>query len=112
MSDQQRGELLAAAAGPCGSPVVTPADRDPLASVLTEVAKFDELAAEGLGWEINTAREYVETLIALEAGAEIAVSDDADLTSTFPWRGRPVVRPAEFAQGSTSCAVSNVSETR
>lgn len=96
--------------------------------VLTNVARV-LVAADGLGWEIDPAREYVETLIdiaeasggavlhpsmrvddcpewednrilelALEAGADIVVSDDAGLTAMSPWRGRPVVRPAEFAQ--------------
>ncbi len=34
--------------------------------------------------------------LALAAGADLIVSDDADLTSLSPWRGIPVLRPREF----------------
>ena len=34
--------------------------------------------------------------LALAANADLIVSDDADLTGLSPWRGIPVVRPAEF----------------
>lgn len=34
--------------------------------------------------------------LAAEVGALLIVSDDADLTSTSPWRGTPILRPREF----------------
>ncbi|MDQ3343527.1 MAG: putative toxin-antitoxin system toxin component, PIN family, partial [Actinomycetota bacterium] len=43
-------------------------------------------------WEDNRILE-----LALASEADIIVSDDTDLTAMSPWRGRPVVRPAEFA---------------
>lgn len=96
--------------------------------VLTNVARV-LVASEGLSWQVDPVREYVETVIdiaeasggavvqpsvrlddcpdwednrilelALEANADIVVSDDTDLTAMSPWRGRPVVRTAEFAR--------------
>ena len=35
--------------------------------------------------------------LALDTGAILVVSNDADLTSMSPWRGIPVLRPREFA---------------
>ena len=35
--------------------------------------------------------------LAAEVGALILVSDDTDRTSMSPWRGIPILRPAEFA---------------
>jgi predicted nucleic acid-binding protein len=35
--------------------------------------------------------------LAVEVGALLVVSDDADLTSMSPWRGTPILRPREFA---------------
>ena len=34
--------------------------------------------------------------LALAAGADLIVSDDADLTMLSPWRGIPIVSPREF----------------
>ena len=34
--------------------------------------------------------------LALACDADLIVSDDAHLTELSPWRGRPVLRPAEF----------------
>lgn len=34
--------------------------------------------------------------LAVEVGALLVVSDDADLTSMSPWRGTPILRPREF----------------
>ena len=36
--------------------------------------------------------------LALDADAEIIVSNDTDLTSMSPWRGRPIMTPREFVQ--------------
>jgi predicted nucleic acid-binding protein len=35
--------------------------------------------------------------LALECDADLIVSDDEHLTSMSPWRGRPILRPREFA---------------
>ena len=35
--------------------------------------------------------------LATDVGALLVVSDDTDLTSMSPWRGTPILRPAEFA---------------
>ena len=35
--------------------------------------------------------------LASAVGAFIIVSADADLTSMSPWRGRPIIEPAQFA---------------
>jgi predicted nucleic acid-binding protein len=35
--------------------------------------------------------------LAVEVGALVIVSDDADLTSMSPWRGTPILGPREFA---------------
>lgn len=35
--------------------------------------------------------------LAVEVGALLVVSDDADLTLMSPWRGTPILRPREFA---------------
>jgi predicted nucleic acid-binding protein len=44
------------------------------------------------GWEDNRVLD-----LALAVGAFLVVSADADLTTRSPWRGRPVVEPAQFA---------------
>jgi predicted nucleic acid-binding protein len=43
-------------------------------------------------WEDNRILD-----LAVEVGAFIVVSADVDLTSMSPWRGRPVIEPAQFA---------------
>lgn len=96
--------------------------------VLTNLVRV-LVSDDGLGWEAEPAREYVETVVdiavasgggvvdpvssvddcgdwednrilelALDAPADIIVSDDGDLTSMSPWRGRPIVRPGEFVK--------------
>ena len=36
--------------------------------------------------------------LAVDAHAEFIVSNDTDLTSMSPWRGRPIMTPCEFVQ--------------
>lgn len=36
--------------------------------------------------------------LALAVDADLIVSDDADLTSLSPWRGRPIIRPHDFVR--------------
>lgn len=43
-------------------------------------------------WEDNRILD-----LALAAGAFLVVSEDNDLTSMSPWRGRPIIEPREFA---------------
>jgi predicted nucleic acid-binding protein len=43
-------------------------------------------------WEDNRILD-----LALETGALMVVSADADLTAMSPWRGRPVIEPSQFA---------------
>jgi predicted nucleic acid-binding protein len=43
-------------------------------------------------WEDNRVLDLV-----LAVGAHLVVSADADLTTMSPWRGRPVIEPAQFA---------------
>jgi predicted nucleic acid-binding protein len=43
-------------------------------------------------WEDNRILD-----LAAAAGAFLIVSADVDLTSMSPWRGRPVIEPAQFA---------------
>jgi hypothetical protein len=43
-------------------------------------------------WENNRILD-----LALEAGAFLIVSADADLTTMSPWRGRPIIEPKQFA---------------
>ncbi|MBK6871342.1 MAG: hypothetical protein IPK24_18930 [Kineosporiaceae bacterium] len=43
-------------------------------------------------WEDNRVLDLV-----LAVGAHLVVSADADLTTMSPWRGRPVLEPAQFA---------------
>lgn len=43
-------------------------------------------------WEDNRILD-----LALATGAFLVVSEDADLTSMSPWRGRPIVEPRQFA---------------
>jgi predicted nucleic acid-binding protein len=48
--------------------------------------------SDGADYEDNRILE-----LALAAGAVLIVSDDSDLWEMSPWRGIPIVRPAEFA---------------
>ena len=43
------------------------------------------------GWEDNRILD-----LALEVGAFMIVSGDADLTSMSPWRSRPIIEPRQF----------------
>jgi predicted nucleic acid-binding protein len=43
-------------------------------------------------WEDNRILD-----LALAVGAFLIVSEDVDLTSMSPWRGRPIVAPRQFA---------------
>ena len=36
--------------------------------------------------------------LALDAHAELIVSNDTDLTSMSPWRGKPIMTPSQFAR--------------
>ncbi len=36
--------------------------------------------------------------LALAVDADLIVSDDADLTTLSPWRGRPIIRPHQFVR--------------
>ncbi|MCL2454744.1 MAG: hypothetical protein FWD18_05510 [Micrococcales bacterium] len=36
--------------------------------------------------------------LALAVDADLVVSDDTDLTTLSPWRGRPIIRPHEFVR--------------
>lgn len=44
-------------------------------------------------WEDNLVLDLVA-----EVGAFLLVSEDADLTSMSPWRGRPIIRARQFAE--------------
>jgi predicted nucleic acid-binding protein len=49
---------------------------------------------------VSDCNDYEDNRIlelALASGAVLVVSDDADLLEMSPWRGIPVIRPAEFA---------------
>lgn len=50
--------------------------------------------------QVHDCADFEDNLIldlAVEVGALLVVSDDADLTSMSPWRGTPILRPREFA---------------
>jgi predicted nucleic acid-binding protein len=90
--------------------------------ILENVVAVLTNASEGFGWEMEMAEEYVDVLwdiaeaeprervndcsdyedsrileLALECDADLIVSDDEHLVGMSPWRGRPIVRPREFA---------------
>lgn len=49
---------------------------------------------------VHDCADHVDNLIldlAADVGALLIVSDDTDLTSMSPWRGTPILRPAQFA---------------
>lgn len=49
---------------------------------------------------VHDCADHEDNLIldlAAAVGALLIISDDTDLTATSPWRGTPVLRPAEFA---------------
>jgi hypothetical protein len=68
--------------------------------VLTEIADASgggvidppQIVADCPDWEDNRILD-----LAAAVGAFLIVSADADLTSMSPWRGRPIVAPAQFA---------------
>lgn len=68
--------------------------------VLTEIAEASgggvldppQTVGDCPEWEDNRILD-----LAAAVGAFLIVSADADLTSMSPWRGRPIVEPAQFA---------------
>jgi predicted nucleic acid-binding protein len=73
---------------------------DAYLQVLTEIAEASgggvndppRTVGDGPDWEDNRILD-----LAAAVGAFLIVSADADLTSMSPWRGRPIVEPAQFA---------------
>lgn len=73
---------------------------DEYLAVLAEIAEASgggvidppQLVGDCSDWEDNRILD-----LALAAGSFLIVSADADLTSMSPWRGRPVIEPAQFA---------------
>lgn len=70
------------------------------------VAILGEIAAASGGGVLDPPRtvhdcaDHEDNLIldlAADVGALLVVSDDTDLTSMSPWRGTPILRPAQFA---------------
>jgi predicted nucleic acid-binding protein len=48
---------------------------------------------------VHDCRDHEDNLVldlAAEVGALLIVSEDTDLTSMSPWRGVPILRPAQF----------------
>jgi len=73
---------------------------DEYLAVLTEIAEASgggvtdppQVVGDCPDWEDNRVLD-----LALEIGAFLVVSADADLTTMSPWRGRPVIEPSQFA---------------
>jgi predicted nucleic acid-binding protein len=76
---------------------------DEIDEYLAELAEVAEASGGGItsppqevgdrpDWEDNRVLD-----LALAIGAFLVVSADADLTTMSPWRGRPVIEPAQFA---------------
>jgi len=79
----------------------TPNDEvDAYLQVLTEIAEASgggdtdppQTVGDCPDWEDNRILD-----LAAAVGAFLIVSADTDLTSMSPWRGRPIVEPAQFA---------------
>ena len=76
------------------------------AEIKEYVAILDEIAEYSGGGVLKPVRtvhdctDHEDNLVldlAVEVGALIVVSEDADLTSMSPWRGTPILRPQAFA---------------
>jgi predicted nucleic acid-binding protein len=73
---------------------------DEYLAVLAEIAEVSgggitdppQVVGDCPDWEDNRILD-----LALAIGAFLVVSADADLTTMSPWRGRPVIEPAQFA---------------
>lgn len=73
---------------------------DEYLAVLVEIAEASgggvvdppQVVGDCPDWEDNRVLD-----LALEVGAFLLVSADADLTTMSPWRGRPVIEPSQFA---------------
>jgi len=77
------------------------AEVDDYLAILLEVAQASggglldppQAASDCADWEDNRILD-----LALAVGAFMIVSGDADLTTMSPWRGRPIIEPARFAE--------------
>jgi predicted nucleic acid-binding protein len=69
-------EVLAEIAGASGGGIIDP----------------PQVVGDCQDWEDNRVLD-----LAMAGGAFLVVSADADLTTLSPWRGRPIIEPAQFA---------------
>jgi predicted nucleic acid-binding protein len=88
------GRVLATAIG-------TPADEiDDYLSALMEMADASGGGVREPPQSVGDCKDWEDNRIldlALAVGAFLIVSEDADLISMSPWRGRPIVEPRQFA---------------
>jgi predicted nucleic acid-binding protein len=84
-----------------GDVIGTPKNEiDEYITILVEIAEASggglinppQAVGDGSDWEDNRILD-----LALAVGAFMIVSGDADLTTMSPWRGRPIIEPAQFA---------------
>ena len=69
-------------------------------SILVELAEASGGGVRTPPRTVHDCPDHEDNLvldIAADVAAMLIVSDDTDLTSMSPWRGTPIVRPAEFA---------------
>ena len=77
--------------------------RDPAFEYLQVLKEIAETSGGGViepEVQVTDCPDYEDNRIlelALASGAILIVSDDGDLLTMSPWRGIPIVRPAEFA---------------
>lgn len=70
------------------------------AEILLEIAEASGGGVVDPDVGVADCRDHEDNRIleaALAVGADLIVSEDADLTEMSPWRGIPVIRPREFA---------------
>lgn len=87
-------EVSAVLARPKFRSALTPGARDEVLELLTASAAWAEPTGRVADCRDPGDDMYLE--LALAAGADALVSSDGDLLALHPWRGVPVLRPAEF----------------
>jgi predicted nucleic acid-binding protein len=84
-----------------GDVVGTP--KDEIDEYITILAEIAETSGGGLinppqaVGDCSDSEDNCILDLALAVGAFMIVSGDADLTTMSPWRGRPIIEPAQFA---------------
>lgn len=75
-------------------PMLVPGRRDEILALVRGAARWFVPAIRVTDCRDAKDNKYLE--LALAAGADVIVSSDDDLLVLHPWRGIPILRPAEY----------------